>query len=608
MPDRERGGRGPARATVQRTRERTPRGDDRTPRIRIIHETDDIIAIAKPLGLPTALMPGERGLSAAVALGELRRGAARPLRPWVLHRLDREATGVVVFAKSKVAFERLNDAFRGRGVLRQYIALVEGEVSLAASDTAVQAESDSAASDNVPEETRLEDEDRVLRQGAFGTINTVLVETREGVVKSMSADAYRVPASKSKKSPPRKAVMHYEVLAKGRGLSLLRVMTRSGHKHQVRAQLAGIGHPIAGDRMYGATSDPLRRVGLHATEIAWPEALGRGRATCPAPAAFYRAVGAAPPTAEREDAAQRQPSAQDGGSTEGWEHVAAWYDAHLTRGPSDLYREVVLPGVLRMLDVKAGQRVLDVACGQGWLARELITASADVVGVDASPSLITAAKSHAESARFLVGDARELERVLHEAGLDGGSALETFDAAVCVLALMNIEPLHPVLAGVSRALRGGGRFVAVILHPAFRSPGRTSWGWEESSLSHTSGSEVLGAGYSTSPRRGTPDVTTRRPPPLVQYRRVDAYLSPGRSDIVMNPGAAAHGAEPVHTWTYHRPIGAYVEALAKAGLLIEAMEEWPSHRRSEPGPRAAVEDRARREIPMFLAIRAIKRD
>lgn len=531
-------------------------------------------------------MPGERGVSAATLLSESRRGGERPLRPWILHRLDREATGVVVFAKSKQVHERLSDAFRGRGVLRQYIALVEGEVTLPAMPRAEDAER---------EESRLEEEDAVLRQGAFGTINTVLVETREGTVKSLAPDAYRAPTSRVRKTPPRKAVMHYEVIAKARGLSLLRVLTRSGHKHQVRAQLAGIGHPIAGDRAYGAATDPIRRVALHATEIAWPDTHGRARVTCPAPAAFYRAVGAHPPAAalaasdDSHDvlrgttkAATPDADATAVSEREGWEHVAAWYDAHLTRGPSDLYREVVLPGVLRMLDAHAGQRVLDVACGQGWLARELSDAGAAVVGIDASPSLIEAAKAHGSKARYLVGDARNLTEVLRDASVDGS----TFDAAACVLALMNIEPMEPVLGGVAESLKPGGRFVAVILHPAFRAPGRTRWEWAES--------PDVGRGAAAAAARH------------VQYRRVDAYLSPIRTEIVMNPGAASHGAEPVHTWTYHRPIGDYVRSLAAAGLLIDAMEEWPSHRRSEPGPRAAAEDRARREFPMFLAIRCVK--
>ena len=61
-----------------------------------------------------------------------------------------------------------------------------------------------------------------------------------------------------------------------------------------------------------------------------------------------------------------------------------------------------------------------------------------------------------------------------------------------------------------------------------------------------------------------------------------------------------------YTWTFHRPLQAYIKSLASAGLLIDALEEWASHKVSTSGPRAASENVARREIPMFLAIRAIK--
>jgi hypothetical protein len=62
----------------------------------------------------------------------------------------------------------------------------------------------------------------------------------------------------------------------------------------------------------------------------------------------------------------------------------------------------------------------------------------------------------------------------------------------------------------------------------------------------------------------------------------------------------------VYTWTFHKPLEAYVRALRNAGLLIDALEEWPSHKTSEAGPRAAAENTARREIPMFMGIRAIR--
>jgi SAM-dependent methyltransferase len=198
--------------------------------------------------------------------------------------------------------------------------------------------------------------------------------------------------------------------------------------------------------------------------------------------------------------------------------------------------------------------------------------------VDASDCLIQRAKAaKTERCEYLVGDARRLS----DLGIEG-----SFDAATCVMALMNIEPLSPVMSGVASLLRPGGRFVAVMLHPAFRSPGRTTWGWDGQD-----GPEARKRGDAKSMR---------------QYRRIDAYLSEGRREIVMNPGEAAHAGTPVTTATYHRPLQAYVSAFAQAGLLIDAMEEWASTRTSEPGPRAEEENRARREIPVFLALRAVK--
>ena len=109
-----------------------------------------------------------------------------------------------------------------------------------------------------------------------------------------------------------------------------------------------------------------------------------------------------------------------------------------------------------------------------------------------------------------------------------------------------------------------------------------------------------------SPRTRKPPTQTRAVPPERQYRRVDSYLSATHREIVMNPGAAAHGRGSVTTVTYHRPIQAYVKAIADEGITIDAVEEWTSARVSQPGPRATEENRARREIPMFLALRAVK--
>ncbi len=265
---------------------------------------------------------------------------------------------------------------------------------------------------------------------------------------------------------------------------------------------------------------------------------------------------------------RRKPLKRASNEAADWGRVASWYDEHVGDAGGDFHEHVVLPGTLRLLGRGdagvAGMDVLDIACGQGVLCRQLAERGARPVGVDASKELVDRARTRSPELPFHVGDARELSRA---AWLAEGS----FDAAACLLALSNIQPIRPVFEGVATGLRAGGRFVLVVNHPAFRGPKETHWGWDDD------------AG--------------------VQYRRVDRYLLPRKAPIVAHPGRRD---DATYTWTYHRPIEAYVKALAQAGLLVDALEEWPSHRVSQPGARAAAENRARKEIPMFLAIRAIK--
>ncbi len=244
-----------------------------------------------------------------------------------------------------------------------------------------------------------------------------------------------------------------------------------------------------------------------------------------------------------------------------WENVADWYDRLVGDEGSEYHRKVVLPGVLRLLAPAAGQAVVDVACGQGILCRRLRELDVRVTGVDAAPALIDAARQRGPAdVDYRVGDARDLS-FLPESGFAG---------AACVLAIQNIHPIAPVFEGAARVLRPWGRFVVVMMHPAFRGPKETSWGWDEAAK--------------------------------VQYRRVDRYLVPRKTPIVAHPGSAPD----VYTWTFHKPVETFVKAARKAGMMIDALEEWPSHKTSEPGPRAAAENRARKEIPMFLALRAVK--
>jgi len=246
-----------------------------------------------------------------------------------------------------------------------------------------------------------------------------------------------------------------------------------------------------------------------------------------------------------------------------WGGVAEWYDKLVGDEGSEFQREVILPGVARLLSLKAGNTCVDVACGQGVLCRYLADRGVQVTGVDAATPLIHAAKARSTAdmpIEYHIADARELS-FLPEG---------TFDAAACVLAIQNINPIGPVFTGVARSLKPWGRLALVMMHPCFRGPKETTWGWDDKAA--------------------------------VQFRRVDRYLLPRKSPIVTHPGKDPD----TYTWSFHKPIEAYIRGLRSAGLLVDAIDEWPSHKTSTSGPRAAAENSARKEIPMFMAIRAIK--
>jgi len=248
-----------------------------------------------------------------------------------------------------------------------------------------------------------------------------------------------------------------------------------------------------------------------------------------------------------------------------WGGVAKWYDQLVGAEGSEYHREVVLPGVMRLLAPKSGEAMLDIACGQGVLCRMLHERGVQVTGVDAARELIVVARERSDPAiRYHVGDARTLDFL---------SACQ-FDAAACVLAIQNIHPIAGVFEGVSRSLKPGGRFIVAMMHPHFRGPRETSWGWDQAKMT--------------------------------QYRRVDRYLIPRKVPITAHPGQKTGPRAGEYTWSFHKPLEAYVKVARQAGLLIDAIEEWPSHKTSTSGPRAAAENRAREEIPMFLALRALR--
>ena len=242
-----------------------------------------------------------------------------------------------------------------------------------------------------------------------------------------------------------------------------------------------------------------------------------------------------------------------------WENVAEWYDT-LLEGEGTYQKELILPNLLRLMELRRGDAVLDLACGPGFFAREFAAKGASVTGVDASQSLIAVArKNGAQGAEFHVGSADAMPFIKDK----------TIDKAAIVLALQNMESATGALGECARVLKPGGRLYAVLNHPAFRVPKASSWGWDEKEK--------------------------------VQYRRVDRYLSELKVPIQMHPG----GSPNQHTTSFHRPLQYYFKALNKAGFAVTLMEEWNSHKKSQEGPRAKAEDVARKEIPLFLCLVAV---
>jgi SAM-dependent methyltransferase len=244
-----------------------------------------------------------------------------------------------------------------------------------------------------------------------------------------------------------------------------------------------------------------------------------------------------------------------------WERVASWYDGWVGQGGSAYHRALAIPTLLELLDPQAGEAVLDIGAGQGVLAPYVAASLARYTGLDASPRLISLARSrHGAQGHFLVGDAQRLREVR---GLRPGA----FDAAVFLLSIQDMDPLEPVFASLDWALRPRSRVVVVMTHPAFHQPRHAGWGFDP----------------------------TRK----LVYRRVDAYLTP------MSVPMKSIGGRPP-TRSYHRPLSTYVNGLAAFGFAVDAMRELPDlPPAARPGRRLSTRDtHANIEIPLFLAFRA----
>jgi 23S rRNA pseudouridine1911/1915/1917 synthase len=209
---------GPRDRVVLGTRGRVPfpRG------LGLVHEDAAIVVVDKQPGLLSMATERERERTAYRLLWNYLAAQRPRARPFIVHRLDRETSGLLVFAKSEAAKRRLQAQFEARTVERVYIALVRG---------------------------------RVRREA--GTLESRLIEDRSLRVRATSG-----PEGKT-------AITSYRVIGHGQDTTLLELSLGTGRRRQIRVQLAAIGHPIVGDREHGGPAGPFRRLCLHASRLGF---------------------------------------------------------------------------------------------------------------------------------------------------------------------------------------------------------------------------------------------------------------------------------------------------------------------------------------------------
>jgi ubiquinone/menaquinone biosynthesis C-methylase UbiE len=244
-----------------------------------------------------------------------------------------------------------------------------------------------------------------------------------------------------------------------------------------------------------------------------------------------------------------------------WPELAEWYDAKMGDAGDLWHRELIDPPLIGLVGEVRGRTLLDVACGNGYLARRFARAGGKVVGTDASAPVVELARARERTEPLGV------EYHVADAGAMPMLAAATFDVAYSNMALMDMPDVVGPFHEVARLLRPGGRFVASLCHPCFDVPGAASWLMERKEY-----------------------VTT-------MSRRVGRYREPFETTVPwLVPDRPSFS-----TRTYHRPLSWYVRELATAGFAVTAMEEPAG---TEAFRTASPQGEGVREVPLHLVFEA----
>jgi 23S rRNA pseudouridine1911/1915/1917 synthase len=197
---------------------------DALPELTIAYADEHLLVVDKPAGVVVHPAPGHTGGTLAQALVAAGAAGGEEDRPGIVHRLDRDTSGLLVVARSSEAYERLQQLIRDRALTREYLGLVVGKP-----------------------------------KSRSGTIDAPIGRDRHDRLRhSLDTDT------------PRAAVTHFELEELLPRHALLRVRLETGRTHQIRVHLAAIDLPVAGDPVYGVAGDlGLERQFLHAARLAF---------------------------------------------------------------------------------------------------------------------------------------------------------------------------------------------------------------------------------------------------------------------------------------------------------------------------------------------------
>lgn len=213
--------------------------------IDILYEDEHLLVIHKKEKLLTIATEREKEKTVyAYLYGYIKRQKPEN-KIFIVHRLDMKASGILVFARSEDVKRKLQTQFREHSIDRQYIAIVEGKMK-----------QDQGTVQNYLAENR-----------AFKVYVTDAPSQTEAEPSSKSARG--VSQSTNRANQGRLAISHYHVRRRTSSYTWVEVSTRTGRKHQIRVHLAGLGHPIIGDKEYGSKKNPVNRLGLHANRLGF---------------------------------------------------------------------------------------------------------------------------------------------------------------------------------------------------------------------------------------------------------------------------------------------------------------------------------------------------